>query len=72
MSGRIIYFYERYITSQVGDIEHLESQSLNGYGVVKIFFQKDVNIAAARGAGDGRLADGAQAGCRPASTRPTC
>ncbi len=47
MSSRVIYFYERYITAQVGDIEHLESQSLNGYGVVKIFFQKNVNIAAA-------------------------
>jgi len=47
MSGRVIYYYERTITSQVGDIEHLESQSLNGYGVVKIFFQKGVNVAAA-------------------------
>ena len=47
MSGRVIYYYERYMTAQVGDIQHLESQSLNGYGVVKIFFQKNVNIAAA-------------------------
>ena len=47
MSGRIIYYYERTLTSQVADIEHIESQSLNSYGVVKIFFQKDVDIAAA-------------------------
>jgi len=47
MSSRVIYYYERYMTAQVSDIEHLESQSLNGYGVVKIFFQKNVNIAAA-------------------------
>jgi multidrug efflux pump subunit AcrB len=47
MSGRIIYFYERYLTAQVADIEHIESQSLSGYGVVKIFFQKNVDIAAA-------------------------
>src|SRR5262249_52805059 len=47
MSGRIIYYYERTLTSQVGNIEHIESQSLNSYGVVKIFFHKDVNIAAA-------------------------
>src|ERR1700730_9325152 len=47
MSGRIIYFYERTLTAQVAGIEHIESQSLNSYGVVKIFFQKDVNIAAA-------------------------
>ncbi len=46
MSGRVIYYYERFMTAQVSDIEHIESQSLAGYGVVKIFFQKDVNIAA--------------------------
>jgi len=47
MSSRVIYYYERTLTAQVGDIEHIESQSLNGYGVVKIFFQKNVDIAAA-------------------------
>ena len=47
MSGRVIYFYERYLTAQVADIEHIELQSLTGYGVVKIFFQKNVDIAAA-------------------------
>jgi multidrug efflux pump subunit AcrB len=47
MSGRIIYYYERTLTSQVSDIEHVESQSLAGYGVVKIFFQKKVNISVA-------------------------
>ena len=47
MSGRVVYYYERTLTAQVGDIEHIESQSLNGYGVVKIFFQKSVNINAA-------------------------
>jgi multidrug efflux pump subunit AcrB len=47
MSGRVIYYYERTLTAQVGDIEHIESQSLNSYGVVKIFFQKNVNISAA-------------------------
>jgi CzcA family heavy metal efflux pump len=47
MSGRVTYYYERTLSAQVGDIEHIESQSLNGYGVVKIFFQKGVNIRAA-------------------------
>jgi multidrug efflux pump subunit AcrB len=47
MSGRVIYYYERTLTSQVGDIEHIESQSLDGYGVVKIFFHKSVNVAVA-------------------------
>jgi multidrug efflux pump subunit AcrB len=47
MSGRVIYYYERTLTSQVADIEHIESQSLSGYGVIKIFFQKNVDIATA-------------------------
>jgi CzcA family heavy metal efflux pump len=47
MSGRVIYYYERTLSAQVGDIEHIESQSLSGFGVVKIFFQKEVDIAAA-------------------------
>ena len=47
MSGRVVYYYERTLLSQVGDVEHIESQSLNGYGVVKIFFQKSVNISVA-------------------------
>ncbi|MCW2285823.1 multidrug efflux pump subunit AcrB [Rhodoblastus acidophilus] len=47
MSGRVVYFYERAISSVVNDIEHVESQSMSGYGVVKIFFQPSVNINAA-------------------------
>lgn len=48
MSGRIVYFYERALTTTVNDIEHIESQSLAGYGIVKIFFQPTVNINAAQ------------------------
>jgi CzcA family heavy metal efflux pump len=47
MSGRVVYFYERYLTAQVADIEHIESQSLNSYGVVKIFFQRGANVRTA-------------------------
>jgi multidrug efflux pump subunit AcrB len=47
MSGRVIYYYERTLSAQVNDIEHIESQSLPGYGVVKVFFQPSVNIDAA-------------------------
>ncbi len=47
MSGRVIYYYERALSTQVSDIQHIESQSLAGYGVVKIFFQSTVNINAA-------------------------
>jgi len=44
MSGRIVSLYERGLTTIVNDIEHIESQSLSGVGVVKIFFQPGVNI----------------------------
>ncbi len=44
MSGRIVYFYERTLTAQVNDIEHIESQSLPSYGVVKVYFQPNVRI----------------------------
>ena len=47
MSGRVIYYYERSLTSTVSDIEHMESQSLPGIGVVKIFFQPGVDIRTA-------------------------
>ena len=47
MSGRVVYYYERTLSAQVNDISHIESQSLFGYGVVKIFFQPSVNINSA-------------------------
>ncbi len=47
MSGRIVYYFERGLGAQVNDIEHMESQSLPSYGVVKVFFQKTVDINAA-------------------------
>ncbi len=36
------------LSTTVNDIEHIESQSLPGYGVVKIFFQPNVDISAAQ------------------------
>jgi multidrug efflux pump subunit AcrB len=47
MSGRIVGFYERSLTNSVNDIEHIESQSIPNYGIVKIFFQPTVDINAA-------------------------
>ena len=47
MSTRIIYNSERGMTTTVSDIEHIESQSLNGIGVIKIFFQPHVDIGSA-------------------------
>jgi multidrug efflux pump subunit AcrB len=48
MSGRIISVYERVLSTTVNDIEHIESQSLPGNGIVKIYFQPTVNISAAQ------------------------
>ena len=47
MSGRVIYYYERQLSTTVNDIEHVESQSLPGIGIVKIFFQPGVDIRTA-------------------------
>ncbi len=44
MSTRIIFNSERGMTTTVSDIEHIESQSLNGIGVIKIFFQPNVDV----------------------------
>src|ERR1700732_2550992 len=49
MTGRIVTFYERALTTSVNDIEHIESQSIPNYGIIKIFFQPTVNITAPRG-----------------------
>ena len=47
MSDRIISITERALTTTVNDIEHIESQSLNGVAVVKIFFHPHTNISTA-------------------------
>ncbi len=50
MSNRIITNFERSLTTTVNDIEHTESQSLPGIGVVKVYFQPgaDIRIATAQ------------------------
>ncbi|HEX4195465.1 MAG TPA: efflux RND transporter permease subunit, partial [Stellaceae bacterium] len=47
MAGRVVTFYERALTTSVNDVEHIESQSIPNYGIIKIFFQPSVNINAA-------------------------
>ena len=47
MAGRVIYYYERSLSSSVSDIEHIESQSVVGLGIVKIFFRPGVDIRTA-------------------------
>src|SRR5437868_9876871 len=45
MSDRIVYITERALTTTVNNIEHIESQSMDGRSVVKIFFQPHSDIA---------------------------
>lgn len=47
MEKRIVTNYERMLTTTVNDIEHIESQSLTGIAIVKIFFQPGTQIEAA-------------------------
>lgn len=47
LSDRIVLPFERNLTTTVNDIEHTESQTLNGVSVVKIFFRPTVNISQA-------------------------
>ena len=47
MGNRITAQNERSLTTLVNDIEHIESQSLNGTSVIKIFFQPNANIPTA-------------------------
>jgi CzcA family heavy metal efflux pump len=47
MSNRIVFQTERALTTLVDDIAHIESQSLNGVAVVKVFFQPNADITKA-------------------------
>lgn len=44
LSNRIVSVFERSATTTVNDIEHIESQTLRGISIVKIFFQPNVKI----------------------------
>ena len=47
MAGRIVGPYERSLANTVNDIEHIESQSFIGSGIIKIYFQPNVDIRTA-------------------------
>src|SRR6201996_7312571 len=57
VAGRITAQIERYATTIVNDIEHVESQSYPGMSVIKIFFQPgvDINLAMAQVTAFGQL-----------------
>jgi len=47
MAKRIVSISERAMTTTVNDIEHMESQSFIGVGVIKVYFQPGTSIDAA-------------------------
>ncbi|MGN6114841.1 MAG: efflux RND transporter permease subunit [Nitrobacter sp.] len=47
MAGRITTPFQRALTTTVNDIEHIAANSYNGVGIIKIFFQPNVDIRTA-------------------------
>ena len=47
MAGRMTTPFQRALTTTVNDIEHIVANSYNGVGIVKIFFQPNVDIRTA-------------------------
>jgi multidrug efflux pump subunit AcrB len=47
LSDRIVVQFERSLTTTVNDIEHTESETLNGVSVTKVYFHPNVNISQA-------------------------
>src|SRR5258708_19928832 len=44
IAGHVTSVYERVLTTTVNNIEHIESESLYGIAVVKIFLQPTANV----------------------------
>src|SRR5205823_11395682 len=47
IESRIVFVNERILTASVNGIEHIESQSLNGVGVIRIYFRPGASVAEA-------------------------
>lgn len=47
MAGRVITQSQRGLTTTVNDIEHMEATAYNGLGIIKVFFQPNVDIRVA-------------------------
>src|SRR6266436_1700604 len=47
VESNIVFINERVLTASVNGIEHIESQSLNGVGVIRIYFHPGANVAEA-------------------------
>src|SRR5215510_1261724 len=47
MEKRIVNNFERFLTTIVSDIDHMESQTLTGIAVIKVYLQPGANVAQA-------------------------
>jgi multidrug efflux pump subunit AcrB len=47
MAGRITSQFERSLTTTVNNVQHIEAESIAGFGIIKVFFQPGVNISTA-------------------------
>src|SRR5207248_4171293 len=47
VEGRMVTISERAMTTTVNSIEHIESQSIAGVGLIRVFFHPDASIGAA-------------------------
>ena len=72
MEGRITSIYERSLTTTVNDIEHIESQSIDGRAIIKIFFQPTRQRRCRDRAGDARFRRPVCGSCRRARSRRSC
>ena len=70
MEDRIVSNYERFLTTAVDNIEHVESQTVAGRSVIKIFFQPGADIRMAMSQVTATSADRFSAACHPGSPRP--
>lgn len=46
MEQRVVTLAERVYSSYVNDVEHIESQSLNGMSIIKVYFQPNADVQA--------------------------
>ncbi len=44
---RMVWISERAYSTTVNDIEHIDSESINGLGILKVYFQPDADLGAA-------------------------
>ena len=66
MEQRVVTLAERVYSSYVNDIEHVESQTMSGMSVIKVYFQPDANVDA----GMAQITAASQGvTCRRSSTR---